>query len=223
MSTKRLSRTIIERGKRGSDKEERKQQIIKSRRKARNFCTTYCEDKVEPFYEARHYYRKFGVRLAALHKFLEAHVGEPWDKIYSKLCAIRSRNTIQGHHFIEHVKGLVFTSTGAHRDDRFSYGFYIEDGILYFNGRWRRPKYSRLSEEIAKRYEDWIGDRKIKLVGSKYFWYDPVRSARMYLDGTWITYISAWRQGVSLNEEEIGHMRWLKTHGPHTWENVLGY
>lgn len=223
MSTKRLSRTIIERGKRGSDKEERKQQIIKSRQKARNFCTTYYEGKVEPFYEARHYYREFGDRLAALHKFLEANIGEPWNKVYSKLCAIRSRKTIQGHHFIEHAKDLIFTPTGAHLDARYSYGFYIEDGILCFKDRWKRPKYSRLSKEVAKRYEDWIGNRKIKLVGSKYFWYNPVTTTRMCMDGVWKTYVSAWRQGTALNEEEVGHMKWLNTHSLNTWERLLGY
>lgn len=223
MSTKRLSRTIIERGKRGSDKEERKQQIIKSRRKARTFCATYCEDKVEPFYEARHYYREFGDRLAALYMFLEAHVGKPWNEIYSKLCAIRSRKTIQGHHFIEHAKDLVFTPTGAGKGARFSYGFYLEDGILYLNERWKRPKYSSLSKEIAKRYEDWIGNRKIKLIGSKYFWYEPVELARMYLDGAWRTMTSGWRQGIALNDKEIGHMMWLKAHSPHAWEKILGH
>lgn len=223
MSTKRLSRTIIERGKRGSDKEERRQQIIKSRQKARIFCATYCEDKIEPFYEARHYYREFGDRLAALYKFLEANVGKPWNDVFSKLCAIRSRKTIQGHHFIEHAKGLVFTSTGAHHDARFSYGFYIEDGILYFNERWRRPKYSRLSKEISKRYEDWIGNRKIRLVGSKYFWCEPVTVTRMYLDGVWKTTAYAWRQNNALNDEEIGHMKWLKIRSLNAWEKVLGY
>lgn len=222
MSTKRLSRTIIERGKRGSDKEERKQQIIKSRRKARNFCTTYCEDSVEPFYKARHYYREFGDRLSALDSFLKAHIGQPWDKIYSKLCAIRSRKTIQGHHFIQHAKDFVFSSTGAGRDIKWTWGYYIEDGILLYD-KYKPLRYPRLRRDILKRYEDWIGNRKIKLIGSKYFWYDPVKSTVIYLDGVRRTYVSAWRQGIAMNEEEIGYMIWLKRHSPTTWEKILGY
>lgn len=212
MATKRLSRTIVEGGKLGSDKHERKQHIQKSRRIARDFCTTYYEDgnEIEPVFRARHYYREFGDRLAPLYKFLDSCIGTPWDEIYSKLCAIRSRDTIQGFHFIEHAKGAVFGSMGASKDSKIYSGYYIEDGLLqYKEAVYHRPK--RIDKKTREIYERWIDNRKVRLIGTRYFWHDPVIKYELTL---------SWRQGNALTIKETGHMEWIKVRDYWFWRKL---
>lgn len=230
MATRRLSRTIIEGGKTSYDKSDRKEQINKSRRKARDFCTTYIdEDSIEPpNYEGCHYYRAYNDRIASLRRYLRSHIGLPWDVVYSKLCRMESRKTTRGWHFLDHAIRSVRTSMGL-RDLASTYwGLYLDDSGILQQVPWKahRQPYNR---KLLKRYENWIGEgRRIRLVGLKYFWFvitEESKSRMLYYrtsSGNAIFPFSwSWRQHIPLTRKEIGHMEWLKAKDDRIWKKIL--
>ena len=230
MATRRLSRTIVEGGRASRDKYERKLQIKKNRRKSRDFCrkTLFDENADLRPTVGIHYYREFHDRLSPLYNWMRAHVGTSWDIVYSKLCAVKSRESMQGWHFLDHVKDMIFTPTGSNSN---GYGFYIdEDGIIQEDPRriQKRPP----NKELRKRYADWIGNRKIQLVGTKYFWYEPVIVSQPMIK-PWLgiigdlpvyefrSYINGWRQGFPLTKKEIGYMEWIKETDIRIWRKII--
>jgi hypothetical protein len=222
MSTKRLSRTIIEGGKRGFDKHERKLQIQKNRRAGRDFCQTYSdENDTELLHrKGKHYYREFNDCLSPLRKFIEAHVGQPWNDVWSKLCSMADRGNIRGWHFLDHAKAMLFNATGAKES---YWGLYIDDeGILRDKPikRHNRSNFKK-EREMEHLYYRWWGDRRVRMIGTIYFWFDPVKKTTRYIDGEYRTYVAAWRQNEALDKKEIGHMEWLKDHFPRVWKRIL--
>lgn len=90
--------------------------------------------------------------LGPLYRWLESHVGEYWDDVYSKLCQILDITTLSGQHIVSHVWGYVERNVvlidrvpyrknyGHHFDRPLGYWhqqFYVhpETGILCFAKR----------------------------------------------------------------------------------------
>lgn len=48
-----------------------------------------------------------GDRLSPLKKFLAAHYGRPWDKVWSEICEANDNRTLRGFHLRQHVKNYV--------------------------------------------------------------------------------------------------------------------
>jgi len=48
--------------------------------------------------------------LGPLQRFLQKNLGQPWDQVYSEVCAVLDRREITGHHLIAHLKMEVQTN-----------------------------------------------------------------------------------------------------------------
>lgn len=48
--------------------------------------------------------------LGPLTRFLQKNIGQPWDKVYSEVCATLDRREVTGHHLISHLKDEVETN-----------------------------------------------------------------------------------------------------------------
>lgn len=112
------------------------------------------------------------------HRFLEAHVGRPWDEVYSILRRRFSARSYIDLRLIGWVKRMVGMSCGTLRS------FFVdEDGILRKTATQSRPKNKEVYfGKISEKFEAWTEGRKFIARGSKHFWcvghevvLDPVR------------------------------------------------
>lgn len=51
--------------------------------------------------------KSFSDCLGPLYQWLQSHVGQYWDDVYSKLCKILDTTTLSGQHIVSHVWGYV--------------------------------------------------------------------------------------------------------------------
>ncbi len=247
MATKRLARTINERGNYPHFKMWKKEETRKQRRAASHFCRTYHEhadteivEKVTPHY----YCDDSAHKHSALRRYLLAHLGMKWDYVYGKI----SRLQRKGKYDIKtYVKGMVQPTNDPSKEGYYGYlwGFYVEQGILKYKTRIRSSYNSRYNSEavIRKNYVSWIGERAIELVGSVYFWKEPIKVFKPFFRevhivnpsdiGTWnevllnkkqylyYAFLYGYRQSNPLSSKEIGYMEWLLHNHPKLWQWFL--
>jgi len=93
-----------------------------------------------------------GTDFSVLHRFLRSRVGQPWDKVYSEICAEADLRSFPGHHLREWLEyeveqNCTLDDNGEVRDHRghriqnsYSEEFYVhpKTGILEYDGRRKR-------------------------------------------------------------------------------------
>lgn len=127
MATKFLARTVVEGGRSGYSKWERRHNNRVYRR-----CWRLDDDGEVIVRRPAHSYRGFADRLVPLYRWLDSRCGLPWAKVYAEFCRENDWRTMKGWHLHEHlssnVYGAGFRETGAWRRSRYDYE--IEGGIL---------------------------------------------------------------------------------------------
>jgi hypothetical protein len=107
MSEHRLAENVIERPRRGlriSSRKVKGQKI--SLVKLTEEATT--DGLLSPYLiKPRNKTKRFSDCLGPLYQWLQSHVGEYWDDVYSKLCQILDITTLSGQHIVSHVWGYV--------------------------------------------------------------------------------------------------------------------
>lgn len=111
MSEHRLSENVIERprgGHRISSRRVKGQKIalVKLTEEAST------DGLLSPYLiKPRNKTKWFSDCLGPLYQWLQSHVGEYWDDVYSKLCQILDITTLSGQHIVSHVWGYVERNT----------------------------------------------------------------------------------------------------------------
>lgn len=195
MSTKNLSRTIIEGGRHKSNKWDRHHSHAEERAHLKNYLGEVMED-LENYYEydiepIRHVGKGFDDKLAPIYRWLRAQVGQPWDDVRSKLFETFDTRTTAGRHIVfDHLLQSVQVDEEEHR--RYYYGpddhtasysdndYYVDEtGILqkkrYINRRFNRDKVPPFD---VKRISNWLSGRIVGKVGNKYFWFIPADKSK---------------------------------------------
>jgi len=107
MSEHRLAENVIERPRRGlriSSRKVKGQKI--SLVKLTEEATT--DGLLSPYLiKPRNKTKSFSDCLGSLYQWLQSHVGQYWDDVYSKLCQILDITTLSGQHIVSHVWGYV--------------------------------------------------------------------------------------------------------------------
>lgn len=138
MATKKLSRTVVEGGRRGRWGERyldrrHKREIGRKLRQGD-------EDPVES--PAPWVTSDFSDKLKPLYRYLQANAGRPWDKVYSELCARYDRRTLKGWHLLSgHVDRYTVEGHGRGWAHLFRDGAWVDrHGILRYtqHKRWGR-------------------------------------------------------------------------------------
>lgn len=207
MSTKNLSRTIIEGGRHNYNKWDRHHSHAEERARLKNYLGEVMED-LENYYEhdiepIRHVGKGFDDKLAPIYRWLRAQVGQPWDDVRSKLFETFDTRTTAGRHIVfDHLLQSVQVDKEEHR--RYYYGpddhtasysdndYYVdENGILqkkrYINRRFMRDKPPPFD---TKRIANWLSGRIVGKVGNKYFWFIPVGKAKKHKG---MSYTHTWK------------------------------
>ncbi len=176
MSTKRLSRSVVEGGRSPNSKWERRAHNRIRRHSATQYYNNYYEDNYrdpeEPF---RVYGREFSDRLSCLYRWLRAQIGRPWNDVFSDVCRTNDARSVKGWHLRDHVDQYVW----RYRQIT-PYGLYVDDdGLL--QEAIKTPHYSYLNKkdrDLKKAVIDWLSDSLILPRGGELFWFFPVSNGR---------------------------------------------
>ena len=203
MSTKKLSRTIIEGGRANSNKWERRHSNSSERASSRDYCKKALIDS-EVIYddfitEREKVYKGFDDKLAPVFRWLAKQVGRKWDDIYSEIKETFDVRTTAGRHIVnDHLIGSVditpdvrfpyaYYYAGGETVSHHKYDFYVEDGFLCkrkYIGRRKYPYVVFNRPSIAS----WLDGRMIAKIGTKYYWF--VSSTNR--NGHMIEYKTTW-------------------------------
>jgi hypothetical protein len=147
-------------------------------------------------------------RLAPLDKFLQKHVGRPWDDVYSEIREHCDTRNIRGQHLWEHVIQYVHESWPWRW---YRFGFYVEDGILC---HVPRTKYERPVPPVTKieidennwfEYCEYVNhDGRKHSVQPKGQWYHFWRKLYTYTVPTYEGYgLDRVQTGFSIHTREV--------------------
>jgi hypothetical protein len=198
MSTKRLSKTVIEGGRYGRNKYERRYSHVEVRAQERDYLKVVVNDpeladeldidQLQPVYQG------FTDKLAPMYRWLKAQVGRVWDEVRSEVFTKFDTRTTAGRHitFDHLLKEVVDTESGfdeygrmadpnipVERTGRGGYysfsDYYVDqDGILQETTRnKRRYRYQSISEQEYKDVANWLNGRMIMEHQGALHWLTP--------------------------------------------------
>jgi hypothetical protein len=209
MSTKNLARTVIEGGRAGYNKWDRRQSHAEVRAEERDYLKEVMIDpEVSDEKEIgshRPVMKGFTDKLAPMYRWLESQVGRPWSEVRSEVFQKFDTRTTAGRHitFDHLLREVVETDSGfdnrgymanpnieiiSKRKRYWSFSDYYVDtnGILCKPDidyrSWRRSRYQSVSEEEYKAAEKWLNNRMVMKSGGKYYWLVPTQDVWM---ATW--------------------------------------
>ncbi len=169
MATKKLGRSIIECG-RGKYNQFERREVARLNRRLK------LDEEGEPLPRAIHSFRELRDSLNALKRWLQSHVGQSWDRVYSEFCSKEDKRSLRGDHIHRHLKDMVRGSGGREayyrytNEDGFSgWGFKIDEQGILRHKPYRRSYYPKyyLEEQKAKK---WLAGRLVTWEDGAYFW-----------------------------------------------------
>lgn len=197
MSKKNLAKTAIEGGRGNSSKWYRHARHGWVRAKVRAFVRKGFFDRDRDVFErvtcpdlrdTRNYSVSeivFADKINPIKRWLDSRVGRPWSDVYSEIKKKFDCRTTAGRHILYGHLLYEVENDGILRRGLYSWDRPIDpnelhvadDGILRGSSRYRFQRASRKKAEKPKttleKVREWVKDRKIRLVGSVYFWYLP--------------------------------------------------
>lgn len=220
MSTKNLARTVIERGRVGHNKYERRQSNKEQRATERAYLTEIRKDPEgfdECMLEERSPVSKeFNDHLRPMYRWLQAQVGREWSIVRSEVFQKFDTKTTAGRHitFDHLLSSVVETKSGWDKHGRFAEdhayysqrhpSFYVDENDTLCTGQ-QKAKYSYWSlpskDELTLIAEQLAG-RMIIMKEGKLHWFTPN-------EGLWR---AAWLQDVKETKygPQLGHILELR-------------
>lgn len=196
MSTKNLARTVIEGGRHGHNKYDRRNSSAIERVHARQYCKQVTLDPEladENVIEERQpVYKGFTDKLAPMYRWLDAQVDRPWSEVRAEVFENFDTRTTAGRHitFDHLLREVVDTESGfdsygrivdpsipkeegSYRGYWSSHDYYVDQQGIFRKTPdqpypWRQTIY--LKEEQCKEVANWLNGRMIKEEGGKYYW-----------------------------------------------------
>lgn len=179
MSTKNLSRTIIE-GGRGNGW-ERKLSHDKHRMTVREYLASL-DEEYEPNERfaprMRVVYKDFRDKTSPIYEWICSQVGRPWNKIYSEIKQRFDVRTTAGRHVVEdHLLTSVNYLGKIENYRRYEDLWVDEHGILRGSRSstppvWWKTKYQRNKYPSNEELGRFFGERRATRRGNTFFWLD---------------------------------------------------
>lgn len=189
MSTKNLSRTIIEGGRYNGNTWDRRESHAEARFDEKMYLKEVSQD-LENWYDydiepLRVVGQGFSDKLSPIFRWLRAQTGRLWDDVYSEINEKFDTRTTAGRHIvhdhlIKSVEVVPNYDFGAYKyapaDPTTSFHkneFYVdENGFLQEKRKIPRKTYKRPVYD-TKQLANWLSGRIVGKVGKKLFWYIP--------------------------------------------------
>jgi hypothetical protein len=197
MATKNLARTVIEGGRHGYNKWDRRESHKETRAQLKAYLSEVQEDP-ENWYDydiepTRPVYKGFTDKLAPMSRWLAAQCGRPWNDVRSDVAKKFDTRTTAGRHIVyDHLLRDVEVTPDL-RYGRYYYGpedyttsyrryeFYVDgDGYLREKTVVKRPGYREVPRFDTAQIANWLAGRCIGKVGNKYFWFVPTGKAQKH-------------------------------------------
>ncbi len=201
MSTRRLSRTIIERGRAHFNKIERRRSHTTERNSVRDMCNLLVQDSdlalSDKFLIAKKEVvrKEFNDNISPMFGWLRSRCGQPWNDVHSEICKIFDTRTTAGRHIVydhllssvEEVPDLRYRgynspplskTTSYYKND-----FYVDDvGLLQQKKYITRSNrgFIKIPKFDTKRIINWLSCRVVGQIGNKFFWFIPSDSTKKY-------------------------------------------
>ena len=227
MSTKDLSKTIIEGGRANSNKYERRHSHAEQRGHEKEYLQNIKNDpeSADDFSikEKRKVYKQFSDKLSATYRWMDSKVGQKWDDVYSEIMVKFDTRTTAGRHVVhDHLLSNV-TDTRSGRDrygyiaankesysTRSPYYFVDVDGILRKNDKRSRTKYfwaprTKEYEDLLRQVGNWISGRMIGEKGGKYYW---LASNSDIWKAEWSDFEESTRYGTKSGSFKLKYFVW---------------
>lgn len=171
MATKKLSRTVIEGGRHGFNKYERRNSHAEVRAEERDYikavmCNLDLADEIE-IGERRPVMKEFTDKLSPMYRWIDAQVGRPWSEVRSEVFQKFDTRTTAGRHitFDHLLREIVETESGfdkhGHIADPDIPAVPANPKYKYYS-RWSVADYYvdrqgilRKREESRRRYRSW--------------------------------------------------------------------
>jgi hypothetical protein len=185
MSTKRLSRTVLEGGRANFNKFERNQSHKTERAQTRYFlsrCLRDSEDAEEIVTPVRpKVHKAFTDKLSPVYRWLDKQVGKGWPKTYRRLKEKFDDRTLAGFHIVhQHMLDVIGTEIEEKEIDRTYNYYYIDSNNILrkssFAG-YRRRFISGSRNYLPMEEKDdllrWVQNRHIGFVDGVLCWFAP--------------------------------------------------
>lgn len=212
MSTKRLSKTVIEGGRYNGNKYDRRQSHTYVRAEERDYLKAVMADlehaeeheigHIQPVYQG------FRDKLSPMYRWIEAQVGRVWSEVRSEIFQKFDTRTTAGRHitFDHLLKEIVDTESGFDNHGMMAnpnipvipadkkhywYGvsdYYVDqDGILQVRPERRQRRFRSQLEAVPteQEYKDaelWLQNRMVIKLDGKLYWAAPTEDIWM---ATW--------------------------------------
>lgn len=209
MSKKNLVGTVIEGGRGGSSKSDRRyrNRIIRRRSRVPIYATHSPDDYTDEEYlrmpteraqVSNGGYREFRDKLAPLRRWLERQVGRLWDDVWSDVCHRADAHSVRGNHFRDHVRSYVLRRGYDYSLSRYGVteGLYVDrSGIL----RKRSRRELDVILEPFRRLDDRVHEasRRLDAAHLRWNWFpepDPILHPKAW---------ARWRRG----QAEVASLR----------------
>lgn len=210
MSTKDLSHSVIEGGRTGSNKWDRRNSHAETRAAEKLYLKEVTSDP-EHWYDydiapTEHVYKEFDDKLGPVYRWLHSQVGRSWNDVRSEIAEKFDTRTTAGRHIVhDHLLRDVAVTPEIHR--RYYYGpddpttsyyknsFYVDDdGILqrkHYIPRPNRAGYKSPPPYNTNQIANWLSGRIVGKVGNKLFWFIPADKNKKR-GGTSKTWRTVW-------------------------------
>lgn len=198
MSTKNLARTVIEGGRHPLNKWERRDSNSSLRVAARSYQVALRDPELAlstPPPERTKVRRDFADKLGPIRRWLDRACGRPWDEVRAEIFRRFDVRTLAGRHIVfDHL----LTEVAEHGIRRtYVYERYQVDA----RGVLRRLKVDRsfparswLTTADTQELRAFAGDRKIRHLGTAYFWLE-------------MTFAYRWTKGRGFELQPTGRYR----------------
>lgn len=197
MATKNLARTVIEGGRNGRNKWERRHSHDTERASERDYLNKV---EVDPegydeydIVEKVRVYKEFSDKLSPVYRWLSAQVGRPWNDVRSEVATTFDTRTTAGRHIVyDHLLNQVSTGPdykyGRRYDPDETTSYYRHDfyvnagGVLCEKTQISRDNKTEKFDTI--KIANWLSGRIVGQVGNKFYWFTPVGKNKKHRGGT---------------------------------------
>ncbi len=178
MSTKNLSRTVIEGGRSGYSRNDRRASHGRERASTRAWLeAAYLDDEHADATTPSprpHAERTFADKLGPAYRWLASQIGRPWSKVYAELVARFDTRTIAGRHIV-HDHMLTSVRTSASNRYRSRHDLIVDaHGILRAAPWMRHRSYRRYRERKLAWARAADGQQRVcALTHRGWWWFRP--------------------------------------------------
>lgn len=189
MSSKNLSRTVIEGGRASSNKWARRNSHKSEKVSTRDFCLKVKNDP-ELFFELdikkkTKVGKGFSDKLGPFYRWLDSQLGNSWDSIYSQVSKSFDTRTTAGRHIVydhllnsvDSTSRLIFRSSYNDSTLEANQSYYRYDYYIDENGLLCKKEYVPRSIQTfnfdLKKILNWLNGRIVGYVGDQLYWFIP--------------------------------------------------